>query len=320
MVDKAGGPSVAFRHEAFLYAGPEQFLEGTVPFVEGSLRQDEPILVVVSAEKIKLMRGKLGADADRVHFADMSEVGSNPGRIIPAWHAFVEEHAASDRPLRGIGEPINPDRGLAELVECERHESLLNLAFADTPAFWLLCPYDTDALEPAVVEEALRNHPFAMEDGRQRESTSYRGLEAVAAPFREPLPEPSAQWHELPFETDDLGVLRRFVSLHAMDADLSIAKTADFVLAVNEVAANSVRHAGGYGVLRIWQEDEALVCEIRDSGHIDEPLAGRKRPSSTQEGGHGLWLANQLSDLVQLRTFATGSVVRVHMRRELLPL
>ena len=55
-------------------------------------------------------------------------------------------------------------------------------------------------------------------------------------------------------------------------------------------------------------------------GDIDEPLAGRKRPSSTQEGGHGLWLANQLSDLVQLRTFATGSVVRVHMRRELLPL
>ena len=80
--------------------------------------------------------------------------GANPACIIPAWREFVDEHAAASRALRGIGEPIWPDRTSAELVECQRHESLLNLAFAGTRSFHLLCPYDTEALDAAVIEEA----------------------------------------------------------------------------------------------------------------------------------------------------------------------
>jgi len=41
-------------------------------------------------------------------------------------------------------------------------------------------------------------------------------------------------------------------------------------------------------------------------------LAGRVRPSVAQPNGRGLWLVNQLCDLVQLRTLADGTVVRVH--------
>ena len=73
----------------------------------------------------------------------MAHVGHNPARIIPAWHEFVAQHAAPGVRLRGIGEPIFPERSADELVECQRHESLLNLAFADADAFWLVCPYDT---------------------------------------------------------------------------------------------------------------------------------------------------------------------------------
>jgi hypothetical protein len=66
--------------------------------------------------------------------------------------------------------------------------------------------------------------------------------------------------------------------------------------------------------LRIWRDDAAVVCEVRDRGRIDELLAGRLRPASVGEGGHGLWMANQLCDLVQLRTRRSGTVVRMHMR------
>jgi hypothetical protein len=50
--------------------------------------------------------------------------------------------------LRGIGEPIFPERDRQVLIECERHEALLNLAFAGSERFWLLCPYDVAALPP----------------------------------------------------------------------------------------------------------------------------------------------------------------------------
>jgi anti-sigma regulatory factor (Ser/Thr protein kinase) len=85
--------------------------------------------------------------------------------------------------------------------------------------------------------------------------------------------------------------------------------------AVNEVATNSVRHGGGTGSLRIWQEHAALVCEIRDSGRFSDPLADRQRPSLVHSAPRGLWLANQLCDLVQIRNFADGTVIRLHKRR-----
>ena len=66
-----------------------------------------------------------------------------PGRIIPAWREFVA--GTNGRPIRGVGEPIWAGRRAAEIVECQLHEALLNLAVdTDTP-LWLLCPYDISA-------------------------------------------------------------------------------------------------------------------------------------------------------------------------------
>jgi anti-sigma regulatory factor (Ser/Thr protein kinase) len=80
------------------------------------------------------------------------------------------------------------------------------------------------------------------------------------------------------------------------------------------VLTNSIRHGGGGGTLRIWQEDDRLVCEIEDRGRLSDPLADRRRPDPEQPNGRGLWMANQLCDLVQLRSPAHGTIVRLHMR------
>jgi anti-sigma regulatory factor (Ser/Thr protein kinase) len=304
-----------FRHEALLYAGTDGFLEGTVPFIQEGIAAGEPCLVVVGDEKIELLQGELGRDAEHVKFADMGAVGSNPAWIIQAWRDFVAERSNPGAAVRGIGEPINSDRPRPELVECQRHESLLNLAFAKTRAFWLVCPYDTEALDQAVIDEALRSHPVLATSAGRADSTFYRGLEASGAPFTLPLPEPVEPPRELYFEAASLAALRQYVALRAADARLDAACTEDLLLAVNEVATNSLRHGAGWGYLRVWEEPEALICEVRDEGVFDEPLAGRLRPVPTQIGGYGLWLANQVCDLVQVRSLPKGSVVRLHMRR-----
>ena len=51
--------------------------------------------------------------------------------------------------MRGIGEPIWADRSPTELIECQCHEALLNVAFAAAGDFHLICPYDTDAARRA---------------------------------------------------------------------------------------------------------------------------------------------------------------------------
>ena len=302
-----------FRHEALMYAGIDDFLASTVPFVRGGLEAGEPVLVVESAAKISMLRAALGPDAELVHFADMAGVGANPARIIPAWREFVQQQGGAGRRLRGIGEPIWKERGPFELIECQRHESLLNTAFAGGDPWWLLCPYDTAALDPAVIDEARRSHPYVTDGANFRHSNDYRGLEASGAPFDIPLPEPTAIVQEQAFQNGDLVAVRGLVYRRATSAGLDASKSADLVLAVNEVATNSLLHGGGKGNLRIWEDSSALTCEVGDSGRFNSPLVDRERPAAGVSGPRGLWLANQLCDLVQIRTFATGTAVRLHM-------
>jgi anti-sigma regulatory factor (Ser/Thr protein kinase) len=305
-------PTDSFLHEALLYAGEQEFLDGTVPFVRDGVAAGEPVLVVVAGEKIALLREALGDDAGGVRFADMARLGDNPARLIPAWLEFLDEHPGGA--ARGIGEPVHPQRTAPALAECHRHESLLNLALADRAGLSLLCPYDTALLDPAVVHEAHRTHPHVRAGGVARESPWYEGLAAAAAPFTAELPEPPAGASELTFDIDSLSALRASVAAVATAAGMDAEGTSDLVLAVGEVAGNSIRHAGGCGVLRLWLQGGALVCDVRDDGRIADPLVGRRRPEGDQIGGYGLWLANQVCDLVQIRVFADGGAVRLHKR------
>jgi anti-sigma regulatory factor (Ser/Thr protein kinase) len=315
MIVAASHDDQAFVHEAFLYASPKEFVRGTLAFIREGIDAGEPILVCVNAEKIALLRAALGEDAEAVLFADMEEVGTNPARIIAAWQEFADEHGADGQPIRGIGEPIWAGRSESELAECHRHESLLNVAFADAPAFRLLCPYDVSALDRHVVEEAHRTHPFVSDTHSARESDKYRGLHAISAPFAEPLSEAPASAAELRFDADSLAEVRALVSARADALGFGRARANSLVIAVNEVATNSIRHGGGQGVLKVWDDGPSLICQVEDRGRIEEPLVGRQRPVLDEPGGRGLWLANQLCDLVQVRTFENGSAVRIHMAR-----
>ena len=99
--------------------------------------------------------------AQAVRLVDMTELGRNPSRIIPAIRDWLDGHGP--QPARFVGEPVWPGRSAAEAAESVRHEALLNLAFADTPAFRLVCPYDTGALDAGVIEHARTTHPAVVE-------------------------------------------------------------------------------------------------------------------------------------------------------------
>lgn len=292
-----------------LYAGDDGFLAGTVPFVVDGLDGGEPVMVAVEARKIELLRAELGDLADDVSFVDMGSIGGNPACIIPAWQEFVGANGGG--PARGVGEPIGPDRHRAALLECQRHEVLLNTAFDGGPAWWLVCPYDTTALGPAVIDEAVRSHPFVLEDGASRTSASF--AEGNPAAFDEPLPEPAHVSGQLDFGFGPLDGVRRFVAHHALALGLGGQPLSDLLVAVNELATNSLCHGGGSGRIRVWQEPGEVVCEVSDGGVIDEPLVGRRQPGRRGEGGRGLWIVNHLCDLVELRSTPAGTTVRLHV-------
>jgi anti-sigma regulatory factor (Ser/Thr protein kinase) len=300
-----------FHHEALLYEGPDAFVDAVVPFIVEGVDAGEPVMVAVSQDKITRLHAALGKRADDVRFEDMGELGLNPARIIPAWHDFVEQ---ANGPVRGVGEPISGSHSGAPLVECQLHESLLNIAFDRAEGFRLACPYDTAGLDPSVIHEARCSHPHVGDGHASEPSRDYRGLPHMLDPFDAPLPAPPAIAAVLGFDAGMLREIRSFVHEHALNAGLDEDQADDLVVAVNEITTNSARHGGGNGVLRIWEHDGALVCEVRDRGVIGDPLVGRYLPSPEAAiGGWGMWIANQVCELVQVRSQPNGTAVRLHM-------
>jgi anti-sigma regulatory factor (Ser/Thr protein kinase) len=305
-------PSGGYRHEALIYSGRSDFLDSTLEFIVDGVRAGEPTMVVLDEDKIDSITRALGADARNVSFADMADIGANPARIIAAWHRFRTDH--SGQAIRGIGEPIHAERSAAELVECQLHEALLNLAFEDRGDFWLLCPYDLDSLSDDVLVEAFRTHPY-IANGADRRSSALYEQPSLAGLFGRDLGAAPADARQLTFGRSDLSALRQFVSGFALELRFHSAQVGEVVMAVNELATNAVEHGGGTGRVGLWNDSEVLHFEVTDAGLFTEPLAGRIPPVPSRVDGRGLWIANQLCDLLQIRSYPSGTVVRGQVRR-----
>lgn len=115
------------------------------------------------------------------------------------------------------------------------------------------------------------------------------------------------------FDQAQVTELRHSVASCAHACGLSGQRLDDFVLAINELITNAVRHGGGRGWLRLWHGNGELVCEVADHGHgiSAQRLSDRDRPAPDTAGGWGLWLARELSDTMAVETGEEGTVVRV---------
>src|SRR5256714_1211252 len=252
----------SFVHPALFYRGADEYLAGTVPFVREGLAAGEPVAVSVPAPNLALIEAALGPDARRVRLLDMTRVGRNPGRIIPGvLPASADAHG--DEPVRIIGDPVWAGRSATEYPACAQHEALINLAFAGRRVT-ILCPYDAERLDPAVLADAAATHPVLVDGDGSRRSDDYDPHRVVAA-YNQPFPEPAGA-ATFAFDLNRLAELRRFTTEQAARAGLPDDRGLDVALAVNELASNSIGYRAGEGTLRVWVEDRHLVCQVHDAG------------------------------------------------------
>lgn len=310
----ASAPLMPFCHHAQLYDGEAEYLELVVDFVREGTRSGDHVLVLAAAARLSSLRSALAPLPARVRLTDAAAVGANPARLIPLWREFLDSLGPDDR-ARGVAEPVSGSSGDAVRAERAIHESLLNRAFGDDRPFWLVCPYAAAGSDEQLEGQLGSNHAVVTRDGEApRPAVPHRSVEAEdrsLPPARELAP-PSPGAERLTVDRAGMAALRRRVRARGDAAGLDAARGADFALAVHEVVANSVRHGGGAGRVALWEEGGALLCQVEDGGRFDAPLAGRVRPSVEDGGGRGLWMANQLCDLVQIRSFPDGTVVRLH--------
>ena len=146
------------------------------------------------------------------------------------------------------------------------------------------------------------------------------------------------------FAWSDLGQLRRLVAARCAAAGLSGPQVEDFVLAIHEIAANAIMHAGTGGRLILRRTGAGLRCLITDKAPV-VPLASppldnvrefrssgagpagrdlgvpdsladardrREREPAGTESGRGLWLAAQLADELSITSGPERTVVSLY--------
>jgi anti-sigma regulatory factor (Ser/Thr protein kinase) len=299
----------ALVHEALLYRGPAQLQDAIRGFLTDAAAAGEPVMIALPGEHLTRVRTGLGAAGRGARFEDMSVLGRNPSRVLPAIQEWVDTGTGR---CRVVSEAVWPGRSHAEVVECLRHEALCNHALAGSP-LTLLCPFDAENLDAEALAGAELTHPRLVEDGHRRASRHYDDPLRTAVAAQWPLENPVPPVSEYRF-AGDLHALRDALAHDPVAASLDALRRGDLVFATNEAVTNVVKHGDGHAAMRLWSDGDAVVSEVSCESRIDDVMAGRRRPTADAAAGRGLWLINQVCDLVELRSGAAGTTLRMHIR------
>ncbi len=308
-----GGPLYPSRHAALFHAGPDEFAAVAVPYLVDAARSGERVVAVMTDQTRDVVATGLPDDVD-VEFADAHAWYITPGQAMRRFDEYLSQREASGQPVSILAEPVWPDHDLIRRRAWHRCESLWRLS-APPDAVSLLCAHDIHRLNPGIVETARRTHPSVITPSGREPSTGYTEPRELCDELAAgELPAPGGTLSMMDFDIGDLAAVRSFVARMARLARLAVHRVDDVVTAVNEVALNAVVHGGGHGCLRCWRDPWQLIFEVQDRGEgRPDQLAAYVRPrrESLLDSGLGLWIANQCSDVLEVRD-GPGWLVRLY--------
>ena len=302
-----------FWHEAVAYSSSADLAARLAPRVNAALQVGQQVTTVLAAGVTDGLRASLGSAADQVAFLEPGRVHTVPGFTTAVRWARRAAHA--DEP--GFGKLIIGQQ-LLDLPGCgpgywTRLCLGLEVATAGL-ALTVLCPFAANDAGWARIRPTHR----ALSD---LDSSTGRPGSAPNPTFRPPgelirehplppPPDPGPPEAELAFRAPQLAAVRQLIGEVAVHAGLAPDRATDAVLAVNEVASNSIEHGPGSGRLRLWTDGGQLLAEITDDGRLADPFPGLVRPPVSNSRGRGLWMASELCDVMEVWT-ERGTTVRL---------
>ncbi len=304
----------SFRHEAFFWQDRAEFVDGLLPFIEEGIEAGEAVMVATTPEHGGWLADSLGARPSGVHFVDMTELGRNPARIIPACLRFLDDYSGYGRPARAVGEPFWEGRGPEEVLETQLHEALMNLAIDPDLPFWVVCPYDAGRLDADLLAEAGRSHPMLATTASYQGSRDYRGHDHARSLFTAELPDVDGVRRELDVTRSGPAAAAEAVTLRAAAGDLRSDQVVDLAQTVGQIVDDSLGRGAQQVTVRTWERPDGVVCEVSDTTVIHDLLVGRRHPRPAEHDPVGL--ANQVCDLVQVRSRDSGTTIRLQMRTQ----
>lgn len=320
MADRAGSihresmgrtPAQGYVHDALVCSSDAELTGAAAPFITGGLSAGETIAVICRERTAALLLDMI--DDPRVRLLPREEVYARPAGAIARYGQLVQQakEAGTGR-IRILGE-VDFGAGPQEWAEWRRYEAATNQAMVDHP-LWAMCVYDTRELPEEVLESAAHTHPNLVTATERSPSSGY-------VPPAEYLREP-APVTDRPVTAATMWAVRTMTDLAELRSDIqAYAATRsplppnivdDFVLAVNEIATNGLRHGHPPVTARIWDVPGRLVCAVTDQGPgFEDPMAGYHPAGGDLTGGHGLWMARRLCDHLEITRSPAGFTVQL---------
>ncbi|MGK5554256.1 anti-sigma factor RsbA family regulatory protein [Actinomadura kijaniata] len=303
-----GGPEGPCTHLTLPYTSQTRLLSTAQPYVREGLARGEVVMVVAADGFWSRLRDLLGDEVtggdgrERVRFVSADVWYAHPARTLTAVRDMAVRVRDGGERLRLWGELPWARWNVPQTRQWLRYEALLNVVLADQDVV-ACCPVDLVHLRPSVLEAVCAAHPYTVGPG-WRANPRYQEPEHFLRRLnRARLPDPPADARRIHFDHGDLAEVRRAVAATARSAGLPDDRVFPAVLAVAELAANAVVHVGGPGRLEVWWSPDELVYQIRSPGPAPLPPAcGFLPPDPLSTTGRGLWMARQLTDVLEVGT------------------
>ncbi len=304
-----------FRHRAICYRTEDELVDTLVPLLSAAVEAGEAVFAVLDPSSRRAVRDRLGPAAGEVNFADPVEVYGYSGQTTAATRAEqLRGLTAGGRRATVVGQHSASFDGPGGAYWCEV-DAALNVALADLPVT-VLCPYPITVVSERIAMAVRWNHAELLLDGDLQPNPALRAPADVLGDVPPPpAPRLGPAAEEVRFDESGLRRVRAAAERHGGSVGLDVERVRSLVLAVSELASNSIEHGAGYGTVRWWVSSDRVVAEVHDPGTLDDALPGMRPPELTGARGRGVWLARQLCDVVHMWTSADGTRVRVETAR-----
>ena len=303
------GRGRGFRHDASLHRGRRRLVAAAADFVRSGLEAGEQVMVCAPDDVLARLSGELATGGSQ---PTLVEHGRYPSRSVAHWIAFADRCEATGQPARLLISPAYGHRPVAVRRQEQFADALVNMAVGADTDLWVRCSFDTDHLDADRTDEIEACHSLLEHEGAYEGSTGYAGLAHVRHLFAERLVDPAGPARTFVVSRhSDLAAARTTIREETARAKLPAEDAEAVVLAVHEAALNALNHGGGTCHLCVWRTAARLVCEVRSVHRLRDPMAGHRLALLDDDHGRGLWLANQLCDLVEIRSGRWGTAVRI---------
>ncbi|MEV6599868.1 MEDS domain-containing protein [Actinoplanes sp. NPDC051346] len=306
-----------FRHGVLVVDAEDTIERRLVPLLRREITAGQAVLMVVGSRTARIVRDRLGRDADALRWGDMDGFYQRLGFTYSGFERYLREQHSQRQTVHVVAEPDVVSDPLAPMDRTAaylKYEAMTNEVYAGYGCP-ITCIWHRQHHTASIIDDVRRVHGRELTAQGDRENPGYVPPVAyLEARSRAPMTStpPATDVDLTVWDFDELGGCRAAVARWAAQHHFAPAAVRHVIAATSEVVTNGLHHGRPPVRVHAWTQDGTLVVHVEDQGGQPVPAdAGYRRPAILA-GAAGLWIARQVADVLLTRTEGGRTTVRMY--------